>query len=82
MARSKGNIFSYMRDAGKSGAKAAELYQEMTDLINRKGRGETPASLLKKFHDRGYKSTKIEDTTKLLNNLQRVKDRSKWDWSY
>jgi hypothetical protein len=82
MARSKGNIFSYMRDAGKTGPEAEKLYAEMADLINTKGKNETPESLRKKFHKKGYKGVKIEHTTKLLNNLKNVKDPSAWDWSY
>ena len=76
--QSKGNFFNFIDDA----ASDPKLHKQMVDVINKKGIGETPKTLLEKFHRLGYDGVSLRDSKKILVNLKRIKNPSAWDWSY
>ena len=76
--QSKGNFFNFIDDV----ATDPNLHKKMLDIIKKKGKGETPDKLLKKFQGLGYDGVSLRDAKRILGILKRVKDPSRWDWSY
>jgi hypothetical protein len=74
---SKGNIFNFIEDASKD----PKLQKQMTAMIKKKGKGETPKTFMQKFHDLGYLDVRFTDCKKILDIIKGV-DPSAWDWSY
>lgn len=76
--QSKGNFFNFIDDA----ASDPNLHRQMVNVINKKGIGETPKTLLEKFHRLGYDGVSLRDSKRILVNLKRIKNPSAWDWNY
>ncbi len=77
--QSKGNFFNFIEDTTKD----PKLRKKMFDIINKRGAGETPKSLMEKFHNLGYDGVNLRDCKKIMDIMKKgVKDPSAWDWSY
>jgi len=75
---SKGNVFDFIEDANKD----PKLYNQMIAIIKKKGKGETPETLLKKFHRLGYEGVSLQATKNIIATLRRLKNPEAWDWHY
>jgi len=76
---SKGDFVKFIRDA----ANDPNLHKKMMDVINKKGKGETPDTLLKKFHGLGYYGVSLQDcNTALFMIKEGIRDPSGVDWTY
>ena len=75
---SKGNFFDFIEDANRD----PKLHKQMTELIKKKGKGETAETLLKKFHRLGYEGVSLQVTKSILATMRRLKNPEGWDWHY
>lgn len=76
---SKGDFVKFIKDA----ANDPKLHKKMIAVVNKKGKGETPETLLKKFHDLGYNGVSLQHCITALFILKEgMKDPSLMDWSY
>jgi hypothetical protein len=75
---SKGNILSCVNDANKN----PKLEAQIKAFIKNKGKGQTPKTLMDRFHRLGYEDVSLKDTRALLANIRGLQNPKDWDWHY
>jgi hypothetical protein len=76
---SKGDLIRFIKDAAEDPKQQAK----MMSVVEKKGKGETPQTLLEKFHDEGYYGVSLQDCSTILFILKKgIRDTSQIDWCY